>query len=116
VPGKQFHLGAAASALVTHAHAQSRLGHHDLAASTIERALRIEPENPLLWIELGHVRMDEGHAAQADGLYRKALSLAAGDSQIQASAWLLIAETLRARGRNLEAADAERRAASAAPH
>jgi tetratricopeptide (TPR) repeat protein len=115
VPGKQFRLGTAAAALVTQAHAQSKLGRHELAAATIERALRIEPENPLLWIELGQVRMDQGQAAQADGLYRKALALAAGDSQVEASAWILIAESLRARGRNLEAADAERRAASSAP-
>jgi tetratricopeptide (TPR) repeat protein len=110
---RQFHLGTAASALVTRAHAQAQHGEYGPAAATIERALRIEPDNPLLWIELGQIRMGEGQPAQADGLYRKALALAAGDGQLQASAWKLIAESLRARGRQLEAAEAESRAAAA---
>jgi tetratricopeptide (TPR) repeat protein len=106
---KQIHLGAAASALVAQALRQSSAGDHAAAASTIERALRIEPDNPLLWIELGQIRMAEGEAGQADGVYRKALALASGDSGIEARAWALIAESLRARGRIQEAADAEAR-------
>jgi len=85
-----------------------------LAAATIERALRIEPDNPLLWIELGRVRMGEGNAGQADGMGRKALALATGDAQAQASAWRLIAESLRFRGRNQEAAEADQRAGALA--
>jgi len=114
-PQRRFHLGTAATALVTRAHAQASRGEYVLAAATIERALRIEPENPLLWIELGQVRMRDGNAVQADGIYRKALSLATGDSELQATAWILIAESLRTRGRNQEAAEAERRAASSVP-
>jgi Flp pilus assembly protein TadD len=87
-----------------------------VAAATIERALHIEQGNPLLWIELGRVRMAEGNAAQADGLYRKALTLAAGDGETEARAWGLIAESLRARGRNQEAAEAESHLAQAAPY
>jgi hypothetical protein len=46
---------------------------------------------------------------------RKALALASGDAAAQSSAWRLIADSLRARGNNAGAADAERRAASLAP-
>jgi tetratricopeptide (TPR) repeat protein len=106
---KQIHLGAAASALVAQALRQSGAGEHTAAAATIERALRIEPDNPLLWIELGQIRMAEGQPAQADGLYRKALALASGDSGVEARAWALIAQSLRARGRIQEAAEAEAR-------
>src|SRR5207302_7118848 len=63
---RQFHLGAAATALVTQAHAQATGGNYGLAAATLERALRIEPDNPLLWIELGQVRLSEGNPSQAD--------------------------------------------------
>ncbi len=56
------------------------------------------------------MRLGENNPAQADALGRKALSLATGDAAAQASAWHLIADALRARGRNGEAADAERRA------
>jgi Tfp pilus assembly protein PilF len=113
---RQFRLGPAASALVAQAHTQANGGEYAAAGATIERALRIEPDNPLLWIELGRVQMAQGNASQADGMGRKALALATGDPTAQASAWSLIAESLRARGRNPEAAEAEQRAASLTPH
>ncbi len=109
-PARQFHLSPASTALVTQAHTQAASGDYGQAAATLERALRIEPDNPLLWIELGRVRLGENNPSQADALGRKALSLATGDASAQASAWHLIADALRARGRNGEAADAERRA------
>jgi predicted Zn-dependent protease len=112
---RQFHLGPAASALVTQAHTQSGGGNYGQAAATLERALRIEPDNPLLWIELGRVRLGENNAAQADAMGRKALALATGDAAAQAAAWSLIADSLRALGRNPEAAEAEGRAGSLAP-
>jgi hypothetical protein len=77
--------------------------------------LRIEPENPLVWIELGRVRLAESNPAQADAMARKALALASGDPAAQSSAWRLIADSQRARGNNGAAADADRRAASLAP-
>jgi tetratricopeptide (TPR) repeat protein len=113
---RPFRLGPAASALVTQAHNQSGSGDFGQAAATLERALRIEPDNPLLWIELGRVRLAENNAAQADSTGRKALSLAIGDPSAQASAWRLIGDSLKARGRNGEAAEAEQRAAGLAPH
>ena len=111
---KQFSLGPAATALVAQAHTRANGGNYGLAAVAIERALRIEPDNPLLWIEIGQVRMGEGNAAQAEGMDRKALALATGDSQAQATAWRLIAESLRVRGRNQEAAEADHHAVALA--
>lgn len=109
-PQKQYRLSAATAALVSQARTQSSAGDHAAAAATVERALRIEPSNPLLWIELGKIRQAEGNYAQADAMGRRALSLAAGDPPTQAAAWNLIAESLRARRRNQEAAEAEQRA------
>ncbi|MGH8209170.1 MAG: tetratricopeptide repeat protein [Steroidobacteraceae bacterium] len=109
-PPKQFKLSPATTALVAQAHNQAHGANYATAAATIERALRIEPENPLLWIELGQIRLSEGNAAQADGLGHKGLALASGDPRAQSSAWRLIAESLRVRGRNQEAADAEKKA------
>src|SRR5205823_1838058 len=80
---RQFRLGPAAAALVT----QAGSGEFGQAAATLERALRIEPDNPLLWIELGRVRLGEGNAAQADAMGRKAVALATGDPSAQAAGW-----------------------------
>lgn len=112
---RQFHLGPAASALVTQARNQAGAGEYPAAGATLERALRIEPDNPLLWIELGRVQMGEGNAAQADGMGRKALALATGDPVAQAAAWRLMADSLRSLGRTADALEAERRADGLAP-
>ena len=111
-PVRAFRLSAASSALVTQARTQAKGGDSVAASATLERALRIEPDNPLLWIELGRLRLNENNAAQADSMGRKAVALATGDPNAQAAAWRLIAESLRARGRNQEAEEAEQRAAS----
>jgi tetratricopeptide (TPR) repeat protein len=115
-PPKQFRLTAASQALVAQAHQQAAGGDYGAAAATLERALRIEPDNPLLWTELGRIRMGENNPAQAEAMGKKALSLATGDLSAQSSAWHLIADSLRARGKNGEAADADRHASSASTH
>ena len=112
-PRKQFKLSAASSALVNQAQAQHKAGNSAVATATLERALRIEPDNPLLWLELARQNEDNGNPAQADSMARKALQLGSADPQVQSAAWRLIAQSLRSRGRNQEAADADRRASLA---
>jgi tetratricopeptide (TPR) repeat protein len=104
-PVKEHQLGIASKALVAQAQSQLATGDFAMAAAAMERALRIEPDNPLLWIELGKVHQASGNYSQAEHTGRKALSLATGDAKSQAAAWRLIAESLRARGR-VEAAQA----------
>ncbi len=110
-PVVHYQLGAATQALVATARAQQRAGNDGLAAETLERALSIEPRNPLVWLALGRESLAAGNAAQADGMARKALYLASGDPAAQASSWGLIAAALRAEGRNQEALAAEQKAA-----
>lgn len=112
---RAFTLGAAAGALVSAAHAQEQSRNFGLAAETLERALSIEPRNPLVWIELGRENILAGNAAQAYGMGRKAVYLASGDPRAQASAWELVAASLRAQGRNDEAYVAEEKAVSLSP-
>ncbi|MGH8218923.1 MAG: tetratricopeptide repeat protein [Steroidobacteraceae bacterium] len=107
---RQFHLGAAANALVQQASREAGSGNPQLAQSTLERALRIEPANPLLWIMLGEAHESEGQYELAGSMGRKAVQLASGDPHAQASAWRLIGDSLRARGRNEDANDAYSRA------
>jgi tetratricopeptide (TPR) repeat protein len=113
---RQFMLGPAAAALVGEARAQEQSRNFGIASETLERALSIEPHNPLVWIELGRENILAGNPAQAYGMGRKALYLATGDSHAQASAWELIAASLRAQGRNDEAYVAEEKAAALSPN
>lgn len=103
-------LGPATRSLVGQAQVQLASRNYAVASSSIERALRIEPDNPLLWIELGRVRQAEGNYVQAENMGRKALSLAANAPRAQSQAWNLIGDSYRARGRNDEAREAHMRA------
>lgn len=103
-------LGPASRALVAQAQTQAASKNYAVAAASIERALRIEPDNPLLWIELGKVRQAEGNYPQSENMGRKAASMAVNAPRTQAAAWTLVAESLRARGRNAEAREAQERA------
>jgi tetratricopeptide (TPR) repeat protein len=107
-PPRENHLSAATDSLVTQARTLVSRGDLDGASSTLDRALRIEPNNPLVWIELGRLRLAESDAHQAEGCGRKALALASGDRGAQAQAGRLLADALRAEGRNPEAIEIER--------
>lgn len=92
---------------MTQARTLTAHGDFDGASATLDRALRIEPNNPLLWIERGRLRLAESDAHQAEGCGRKALALAAGDPNAQRQAGRLLADALRAQQRNQEAQELE---------
>ncbi len=91
---------SAVVALVAQAHTDLDAGRRDNAAAAVERALRIEPRNPLLWQELAKVRLAEGRHAQAEQLAAKSSSLAAGDRRLKAANLRLIAAARAGRGDN----------------
>ncbi len=102
-PPRENRLSPATQSLVTRAHALLAHGDMDGASSTLDRALRIEPSNPLLWVELGRLRLAESDPHQAESCARKALALAGGDRAAQGQAGHLLVDALRAQGRNPEA-------------
>ena len=106
-PPRENHLSPATRSLVTQARTLMSRGDLDGASATLDRALRIEPNNPLLWIELGRLRLAENDAHQAEGCGRKALALASGDHGTQREAGRLLADALRAQRRNQEAHEVE---------
>jgi uncharacterized protein HemY len=105
---RENHLSPATRSLVTQSRTLISHGDLDGASSTLDRALRIEPNNPLLWIELGRLRLAENDPHQAEGCGRKALALASGDRGTQAQSGRLLADALRAQQRNQEAIEIER--------
>jgi len=88
-------VGSASQALLTQSRGHQAAGRYEQAAASIERALRIEPRQPVLWLELGNIRLKEGDFAQAESMGRKALSLATGDAALTARAEQLIATAKR---------------------
>jgi predicted Zn-dependent protease len=106
-PSRANNLSPATRSLVTQARTLTSHGDFDGASATLDRALRIEPNNPLLWIERGRLRLAETDAHQAEGCGRKALALASGDPNAQRQAGRLLADALRAQQRNQEAQELE---------
>jgi tetratricopeptide (TPR) repeat protein len=84
-------VSSASQTLLSQSRAHQAAGRYPQAAASIERALRIEPRQPVLWLELGNIRLKEGDFAQAESMGRKALSLATGDAALTARAEQLIA-------------------------
>jgi tetratricopeptide (TPR) repeat protein len=80
----------ATQALLAQSRAAREAGSYAQASATIERALRIAPSDPSLWVELGQIELASGNPAQAATLARKALTLAANDSVAVADAQKLL--------------------------
>lgn len=108
-------LSPASKALVAQAQSQRKKGDLPGATASLERALHIEPSNPLLWIEMGRLRMDQRNYAQAEGMGRKALAMSVGDDRTQSLAWQLVADSYRARGQNVQAQEAQDKARALSP-
>lgn len=103
----------AVAVLMRRADDQRRGGDLDGATVSLERALRIAPEDALLWHELAQVRMAQQRHALVVQLAAKSNALAApGDAGLRSSNWRLIAQSRRALGDAAGARDAERRAAA----
>ena len=79
-------------ALVDNARSDSAGGRLDVAAATLERALRIEPRNPGLWHELAKTRLQQGQATQAISLAAKANAFSGDNKPLRAANWQLIGE------------------------
>jgi tetratricopeptide (TPR) repeat protein len=80
----------ATQALLVQSRAAREAGSYAQASATIERALRIAPSDPSLWVELGQIELASGNPDQAATLARKALTLASNDSVAAADAQQLL--------------------------
>ena len=80
------------------------------AAATLERALRIEPRNALLWNRLADVRLQQGQYAQAGNLAARSNALAGDQVGLKQDNWRIIAVTRHQRGDSAGAEQAAERA------
>jgi Tfp pilus assembly protein PilF len=85
-------------ALVTNARNDMSAGRLGTAAANLERAIRIEPRNPMLWHELARVNLHQGQAAQAAQFAGKSNSFAGDNVQLRAANWRLIGQALTQTG------------------
>jgi len=85
-------------ALLDSAQNQQQAGNYEQAAAALERALRLEPRNAMLWHRLAQVRLSQGQWRNAIDFAAKSNSLAGGERKLQASNWLVIAQAKERQG------------------
>ena len=69
-------------ALLEQSRAQRAAGSLPAARASLERALRLDPNNAALWLELGELELQTGNSAQAATMARKAMTLAGRDRRL----------------------------------
>lgn len=84
-PGAQ-----ATTSLLAVGRSARQAGDYDGATAYFEQALRIAPNDARLWIELGETKLAQGDAAQAEAMGRKALTLTAGNADLESRARRLV--------------------------
>lgn len=81
----------AVAALLEQSRGYRAAGDHAGAAATLERAVRIEPADPWLWLELAEVHVAAGNLPQARSHAQKARAVAGGDAAAREAADELLA-------------------------
>ncbi|WP_417535011.1 tetratricopeptide repeat protein [Marinobacterium stanieri] len=99
-------------ALLETARTDSGKGDLRMAQSRLERALRIAPRDPEVYIQLADVQRRQGQFLQAEQVALKGVSVAAGQSGALKRLWQLIAE-IRQEGGNAQGAKEARDKAAA---
>jgi len=100
----QTHITPAVSALMKQASEQEVLGQLDLAASTIERALRIAPQSPQLHLSLARLRLKENKAHAALQIALKGQSLLKNSQEeLNQDFWRLIGDCYTKLGNTIKA-------------
>ena len=79
------------------------------AVAYLERAVRIDPRNPELWIKLSAAHLADGNIAAANQHARKAIALAGDNDMLVRDAWLQMADIRDVEGNTAEARAIRRR-------
>jgi len=112
--------GKAVLALLSKARQASTNGSFSKAESQLERALRIEPKNPALWLYMAKLRLFSKKPKEAINLAKKALALSSRASNIsqssrkklQQDSWRVVAHAYQKLGNSEEAQKAQAKSQS----
>ena len=100
----------AVASLAERAEQQRQRGDAGGAAATLERALRIQPQEAYLWNRLARVRLEQGMSDSASKLATRSNALTGDQPALKRNNWEIIATARRQAGDIEGAVEAERRA------
>ena len=101
----------AVTSLAQRAEQQRQSGDAGAAAATLERALRIQPQEAYLWNRLARVRLEQGMSDSAAKLATRSNALTGNEPALKTNNWEIIATARRQSGDIEGAVEAERKAA-----
>ena len=112
--------GKAVLALLSQARQASQKGSLSTAESHLERALRIEPRNPALWLYMAKLRLYANKNKEAINLAKKALALSSSGAlaggqksqSLRSDCWQVIAHAYQKQGNLSQALKAQEKAKS----
>ena len=84
-------MGQQVNGFVRIARQKADQGKLNQAAALLERALRIQPRDALLWNQLADIRLRQKRYPQAESLARKSISLAGQQTELKVRNWRMIA-------------------------
>lgn len=87
-------------------------GDYASAGSSLERALRIEPNNGYLWKALAELNYAEGNYREAESLALRGNSYANSDEHLRKQLWSLVGDARREQGNHASAQEAYSKANS----
>lgn len=97
------------------AEAARRAGDYDTAALLLERALRIAPDDAVMWSRLAEIHLSQGNSQQAENLAAKSNAMTVDNGTLNYRNWLIIARARSMRGDDIGAQEAEYTAGSFRP-
>lgn len=87
-------------------------GDYASAGSSLERALRIEPNNGYLWKALAELNYAEGNYREAESMALRGNSYANSDGNLRKQLWSLVGDARKKQGNHESARDAYAKANS----
>lgn len=97
------------------AEAARAAGDYETAALLLERALRIAPNDAVMWSRLAEVNLSQGNSQQAENLAAKSNAMTVDNATLNYRNWLIIARARSMRGDDIGAQEAEYTAGSFRP-
>ena len=92
-----------------------KAGDFDNAALTLERILRIAPDDAVIWSRLAEIRLLQGNSGQAENLAAKSNAMSLDNPLLNYRNWLIIARARKLTGNDVGAQEAEYTANSFRP-
>lgn len=92
-----------------------KTGDYETAAMQLERALRIEPNDAVMWSRLAEVQLRQENANQAENLAAKSNAMSLDNPLLNYRNWLIIRDARALKGDDIGAQEAEYTANSFKP-